>query len=172
MPGRLTVVGRLPSRAASPAVQGQRPSASPAYVHPEIEFFLLKPGEGRRLGADTCGQRRLLRPGRATTAAPNFRRPTPSTRWSRWASRWSFSHHEGCAPASRRDRPALRAEPRLSNGRQRDDVSATWSRRWRWATGVRRVVQCRSRSLSIPARPCTPHMKPVRGREQRVPQPR
>ncbi len=66
------------------------------YVHPEIEFFLLKPGEDDGsvpVPADNGGYFDQAR--RRTSAA------TPSTRWSRWASRWS-SVTTRVRPASRR----------------------------------------------------------------------
>ena len=70
------------------------------YVHPEIEFFLLKdlPDDGTVAGAGGPG--RLLRPGLATTPHRTSA-AGPSRRWRRWASRWS-SATTRARPASRR----------------------------------------------------------------------
>ena len=69
------------------------------YVHPEIEFFLLENGPTR-------DARRSRPTPAATSTRPCTTRPrtsaaTPSTRSSRWASRWS-SATTRAPPASRR----------------------------------------------------------------------
>ena len=70
------------------------------YTHPEIEFFLLK----------NLPDRRHARPSRSTPAATSTCPPTtsrttsaarPSSRWRRWASRWSSATTRS-RPASRR----------------------------------------------------------------------
>ena len=133
------------------------------YVHPEIEFFLLQPGTGRRLGADPRRQRRLLRPGRARLGAelpPACHRRAGVD-----------GHLGGVQPPRGRagpagDRPALRR--RAVDGRQRDDVPVCGqggrARRRRpgvvHAEAVRRIPRLGD---------AHPH-EPVRGRDERVPQ--
>ncbi len=69
------------------------------YVHPEIEFFLLKSLDGRH-PAGPRRQRRLLRPGRARGGARTSG-GTSSTLSSRWVSPWSSATMKA-HPVSRR----------------------------------------------------------------------
>ena len=135
------------------------------YVHPEIEFFLLKPGEDDGSVPVPGGQRRLLRPGRAR-CGPQL--PPPRHR------RAGADGHlggvqppRGCArPAG--DRPALRR--RAVDGRQRDDVPLRGQGGGARRRGAR-VVHAEAVRGASGLGHAHPH-EPVRGRDQRLPQPR
>ena len=96
---RVAVMGRLAARAAPSAGQGQRPG-----------LLLLRAPRDRVLPAAARDRTTARFRSRPTTAATSTRpcttprrtsAGTPSTRWSRWASRWS-SATTRARPASRR----------------------------------------------------------------------
>ncbi len=146
---RVAVLGGLPTCAAPPARQGQRPGLLLLRA-PRDRVLPAAAGARRRLGADPCRQRRLLRPGRARRRAE-----LPQARHRRAGA---DGHLGGVQPPRGRarpagDRPALRR--RAVHGRQRDDVPVRGQGGRARATASRRP-SCPSRSPSTPARRCTP----------------
>ena len=69
------------------------------YVHPEIEFYLLR--DLKTDGSAPSPPTTAATSTSPATTSPRTSGATPSRRWSRWASRWS-SATTRAAPASRR----------------------------------------------------------------------